>query len=146
MSRAALDHSRRPLLRFLVTIDDEAGLLIADGSGHGIPAAIIASMVKLAASTQRADAGRPSDVLLGMNTTLCSNTQNRLVTAAYVYLNAALQQLRYSVAAHPPMLLLRHGELSGITENGLMRAAFASATYTTLTLPIANRRSFGSLH
>ena len=121
---------------FLVASDHEAGLLIADVSGHGIPAALIASMVKLAASTQRANAENPSDLLLNMNSTLCGNTQNQFVTAGYVYLNAASGQLRYSAAAHPPMLLLRLGEVTEITENGLMLAAFDSATYSTLTLPI----------
>ena len=73
---------------FLIASDHEAGLLIADVSGHGIPAALIASMVKLAANTQRADAENPSSLLLGMNSTLCGNTQNQFVTAGYVYLNA----------------------------------------------------------
>jgi phosphoserine phosphatase RsbU/P len=121
---------------FLLTGDHEAGLLIADVSGHGIPAALIASMVKLAASTQRADAESPSALLLGMNSTLCGNTQNQFVTAGYVYLNAWSQELRYSAAAHPPMLLVRDGEVIEIAENGLMLAAFDFATYTTLTLPI----------
>ncbi len=121
---------------FLLTENHEAGLLIADVSGHGVPAALIASMVKLAASTQRADAQSPSALLLGMNRTLCGNTQNQFVTAGYVYLNALSQELRYSAAAHPPMLLVRKGEVMEIVENGLMLAAFDFAAYTTLTLPI----------
>jgi phosphoserine phosphatase RsbU/P len=121
---------------FLLTSDHQAGLLIADVSGHGIPAALIASMVKLAASTQRVDAENPSNLLLGMNSALCGNTQNQFVTAGYVYLDALSEELRYSGAAHPPMLLLRNGEVTEISENGLMLAAFDFATYTTITLPI----------
>jgi sigma-B regulation protein RsbU (phosphoserine phosphatase) len=121
---------------FLLTNDHEAGLLIADVSGHGIPAALIASMVKVAAATQRAEAGRPSELLSGINNVLCGNTQSQFVTAGYVYLNASLKELRYSAAAHPPMLLLRNGEVTEITENGLMLAAFDFADYTTRTHPI----------
>ncbi|HEX4580645.1 MAG TPA: PP2C family protein-serine/threonine phosphatase [Acidobacteriaceae bacterium] len=121
---------------FLLTNDHEAGLLIADVSGHGIPAALIASMVKVAAATQRAEAGRPSELLSGINNVLCGNTQSQFVTAGYVYLNASLKELRYSAAAHPPMLLLRNGEITEITENGLMLAAFDFADYTTRTHPI----------
>ena len=121
---------------FLLTNEHEAGLLIADVSGHGVPAALIASMVKLAASSQRADAESPSALLLGMNRSLCGNTQNQFVTAGYVYLNALSKELRYSAAAHPPMLLVRQGEVMEIAENGLMLAAFDFATYSTLTLPI----------
>jgi phosphoserine phosphatase RsbU/P len=118
---------------FFVMGDHEAGLLIADVSGHGVPAALIASMVKLAATTQQANADRPSQLLDGMNRILCGNTQSQFVTAGYVYLNATLQELRYSAAAHPPMLLLRNGTVTSITENGLMLAAFDFATYTTIT-------------
>jgi sigma-B regulation protein RsbU (phosphoserine phosphatase) len=117
---------------FLLSTDDEAGLLIADVSGHGVPAALIASMVKLAATSQRSNVGDPAGLLHGMNSTLCGNTQNQFVTAGYVYLNASQRELRYSAAAHPPMLLLRKGEVTEFTENGLMLAAFDFASYTTL--------------
>jgi sigma-B regulation protein RsbU (phosphoserine phosphatase) len=118
---------------FILASDDEAGLFIADVSGHGVPAALIASMVKLAAATHRADADNPSCLLHGMNAILCGNTHSQFVTAAYVYLNATTQELRYSGAAHPPMLLLRNGEIVEIGENGLMLAAFTFATYTTVS-------------
>ena len=121
---------------FLVADDQEAGLFIADVSGHGIPAALIASMVKLAASSHRADADDPSRLLVELNAILLGNTQNQFVTAACVYLNAAHDELRYSAAAHPPMLVLRDGEVMEVTENGLMLACFDFATYTTTTRAI----------
>ena len=121
---------------FLITNPQQAGLLIADVSGHGVPAALIASMVKLAATSQRANASDPAALLSGMNTVLHGNTQSQFVTAAYVYLDAATSTLRYSAAAHPPMLLLRDGEIIPITENGLMLAAFSFSTYETATHPI----------
>jgi sigma-B regulation protein RsbU (phosphoserine phosphatase) len=121
---------------FLLTDPQQAGLLIADVSGHGVPAALIASMVKLAATAQRANAADPAKLLDGMNAVLCGNTQSQFVTAAYVYLDAASSTLRYSAAAHPPMLLLRAGEIIPIEENGLMLAAFSFATYVTATHPL----------
>lgn len=51
---------------YIVADDHQAGLLIADVSGHGVPAALIASMVKLAAASQRALAADPSRFLSGM--------------------------------------------------------------------------------
>lgn len=116
---------------FLVTETGKAGLLIADASGHGVPAALIASMVKLAATLQRANAADPAALLTGMNCALCGNTQNQFVTAAYVHLDAADGKLRYSAAAHPPMLLVRKGRVIPIEENGLMLAAFPFATFST---------------
>jgi sigma-B regulation protein RsbU (phosphoserine phosphatase) len=121
---------------FLLTDPQQAGLLIADVSGHGVPAALIASMVKLAATSQRANAADPATLLSGMNTVLHGNTQEQFVTAAYVYLDAASATLRYSAAAHPPMLLLRAGNVVELAENGLMLAAFSFATYSTAEYPL----------
>jgi sigma-B regulation protein RsbU (phosphoserine phosphatase) len=114
---------------FLLGDDRRAGLLIADVSGHGVPAALIASMVKMAATSQRALVGDPARLLAGMNAALCGNTQQQFVTAAYVHLDSEAGELRYSAAGHPPMLLLRRGEVIAIEENGLMLAAFSFAEY-----------------
>jgi sigma-B regulation protein RsbU (phosphoserine phosphatase) len=119
------------LYDYIIADDHQVGLLIADVSGHGVPAALIASMVKLAAASQRAFAGNPSRFLSGMNSALMGNTQNQFVTAAYVHLNSESGELRYSAAAHPPLLLLRNGRVTQIENNGLMLAAFASTSYST---------------
>lgn len=121
---------------FPLAADAEAGLLIADVSGHGVPAALIASMVKLAAASQRANAADPAAFLGGMNSVLCGNTQNQFVTAAYVHLNAASAEMRYAAAAHPPMLLLRDGQVREVVENGLMLGAFDMATYAMAVHPL----------
>jgi sigma-B regulation protein RsbU (phosphoserine phosphatase) len=112
------------------------GLLIADVSGHGVPAALIASMVKVAIQSQQHHDGHPDRLLAGVNEALCGNTQNQFVTAAYVHLDAASQELRYGAAGHPPMLLLRQGKVSRIEENGLVLALIPSAAYTSTKLPL----------
>jgi sigma-B regulation protein RsbU (phosphoserine phosphatase) len=121
---------------FILADDTQAGLLIADVSGHGVPAALIASMVKVAATSQRANAADPSRFLSGMNAVLCGNTQDQFVTAAYLHLNSQSQELRYSAAGHPPMLLLRDGKVLEITENGLILAAFDFATFANAVHPL----------
>jgi sigma-B regulation protein RsbU (phosphoserine phosphatase) len=121
---------------FVVADSQHAGLLIADVSGHGVPAALIASMVKLAAASQRGVAADPSRFLSGMNSALYGNTQNQFVTAAYVHLNSESRELRYSAAGHPPMLLLRNNRVMEVEENGLMLAAFGFATYSTAVHPL----------
>jgi len=116
---------------YIIAGDHQVGLLIADVSGHGVPAALIASMVKLAAASQRAVAADPCRLLSGMNSALLGNTQDQFVTAAYVHLNSESGELRYSAAAHPPLLLVRNGRVTQIEENGLMLAAFDFASYST---------------
>ncbi len=124
------------LYDFLLTGDRQAGLLVADVSGHGIPAALIASMVKMAATSQRGQAAHPAQLLTGMNVALCGNTQGQYVTAAYVYLDARAGILRYAAAGHPAMLMLRDGVVTEIAENGLLLAAVEAADYTDRTLPL----------
>ena len=116
---------------FIIADDLQVGLLIAGVSGRGVPAALIASMVKLAAASQRAVAADPCRFLSGMNSALLGNTQKQFVTAAYVHLNAQSGELRYSAAAHPPLLLVRNGRVTPIEENGLMLAVFDFASYST---------------
>jgi phosphoserine phosphatase RsbU/P len=114
---------------FLPTSGPTAGLLVADVSGHGVPAALIASMVKMATSAQRQHAARPERLLTGVNEALCGSTQGQFVTAAYVYLDAEQGGLCYAAAGHPPMLLLRDGQVRSIEENGLVLGVLSSAEY-----------------
>ena len=115
---------------FLSTGGPKAGLLVADVSGHGVPAALIASMVKMATSAQRQHAASPERLLAGVNEALCGSTQGQFVTAAYVHLDAERGELCYAAAGHPPMLLLRDGRVCSIEENGLLLGVFSSAAYS----------------
>ncbi len=117
---------------FLSTGGPTAGLLVADVSGHGVPAALIASMVKMATSAQRQHAASPEGLLAGVNEALCGSTQGQFVTAAYVYLDAARGELCYAAAGHPPMLLLRNGQVCWIEENGLVLGVLSSAEYRSI--------------
>jgi sigma-B regulation protein RsbU (phosphoserine phosphatase) len=119
---------------FVATDARHAGLLIADVSGHGVPAALIASMVKMSATAQRANAAHPAQLLEGMNAALCGNTQGQFVTAAYVYLDGQAGELRYAAAGHPSMLLMRGGRVVEVVENGLLLAAAEDAIYTEKTM------------
>jgi phosphoserine phosphatase RsbU/P len=118
---------------FLNAENGGLGLLVADVSGHGVPAALIACMVKVAVQSQRHKQNDPASLLAGVNQALCGNAQNQFVTAAYVYLEAGSAELRYAAAGHPPMLLLRGGEVARIEENGLVMALMSSAIYTSTT-------------
>jgi sigma-B regulation protein RsbU (phosphoserine phosphatase) len=124
------------LYDFLMTDARQAGLLIADVSGHGVPAALIASMVKMAATSQREQSAHPARLLAGMNAALCGHTQGQYVTAAYVHLDAQRRELRYAAAGHPAMLLLRDGRVIEIAENGLLLAATDEATYTERSMTL----------
>ena len=120
----------------VVSGSDCVGLFIADVSGHGVPAALIASMVKMAAISQREHVTRPSQVLGGMNRALCGNTQGQYVTAAYAWVDGAKREVRYAAAGHPSMLLLRDGNVHEIAENGLLLAAVDEVAYTERSIAL----------
>ncbi len=121
---------------FLIAEDDRAGLFIADVSGHGIPAALISSMVKLAAASHRELASDPARILSSINGALYGNTQTQLVTAACVYLDASYGILHYAAAGHPPMIHMHGGNTAPVEENGLLLAAFSSPAYSMTTRPL----------
>lgn len=61
---------------FLVVDDDRLGVLIADVSGHGVPAALVASMVKVAIAAQAEHANAPAKVMGGLNFVLSGKLQD----------------------------------------------------------------------
>jgi phosphoserine phosphatase RsbU/P len=121
---------------FLSSEETALGVLIADVAGHGVPAALIASMVKIAVQSQRHCMEDPERLLGGVNKALCGNTQNQFVTAAYIHLDIARGMFRYAAAGHPPMFLLRAGQVYRITENGLVLALMPAAVFTSTTQPL----------
>ena len=121
---------------FIYTGNGTVGLLVADVSGHGVPAALIASMMKVAITSQRDHATNPEHLLAGVNEALCGNTQNQFVTAAYVHLDASCGKFCYAAAGHPPMLLLRDEQIFRIEENGLVLALLSSAVYASTKQPL----------
>jgi sigma-B regulation protein RsbU (phosphoserine phosphatase) len=115
--------------------DGGLGILIADVSGHGVPAAISASMVKVAIHAQREQAEDPALVLTGLNSILCGNLQGQFVTAGYLYLAPGRGSLAYAGAGHPPLLVWRAREqkVETMEENGLMLGIFPEGTYKSMT-------------
>jgi phosphoserine phosphatase RsbU/P len=115
--------------------DGGLGVLIADVSGHGVPAALSASMVKVAIRAQRDWADKPAQVLTGLNAILCGSLQGQFVTAGYLYLDPSRGALAYAGAGHPPLLVWRAGEarLESMEENGLMLGLFPEGSYKSLT-------------
>jgi phosphoserine phosphatase RsbU/P len=112
------------------------GILVADVTGHGVPAALIASMLKVAFAAQAAHAHDSAQVLSGLNRALCGTFEEYFVTAAYLFVDLGQHLLRYSAAGHPPMLLSSRnsGAVRQIAENGVMLGMFPEAEYTSLEI------------
>ena len=127
---------------FIVVDEKHLGILIADVSGHGMPAALIASMLKIALAAQTSNATDPAQVLLGLNQALCGKFQHHYVTAGYLFVDMLKGVLKYAGAGHPP-LLLWSGSSGGssdgvraVEENGLFLGKFPQATYSSVELSL----------
>jgi serine phosphatase RsbU (regulator of sigma subunit) len=122
---------------FLVIDEKRIGILVADVSGHGMPAALIASMLKIAFAAQAANADDPVKVLAGLNQALVGKFQGHYVTAAYALIDTEKQTLRYSGAGHPPLVVRdgASGNVSAVEENGLFLGYFAKVKYVEVEVP-----------
>ncbi len=122
---------------FILIDEKRIGILVADVSGHGMPAALISSMLKIALDGQTKCALEPARVLAGLNQALCGKFQGHFVTAVYVVVDTERQSLLYAGAGHPPFILMDHsaGEARDFVENGLFLGFFPEATYTAVEIP-----------
>ena len=129
---------------FLVVDERRIGLLIADVSGHGVGAALVASMVKIAIAAQAEHAGDPAKVMAGLNTVLSGKLQGQFVTAAYLFLDLEKGSGSYSAAGHPPLLHYRAAEqkVQDVVENGLILGVMPCAAYESRSLSIGKGDRF----
>ena len=122
---------------FIVVDEKRLGILVADVSGHGMPAALISSMLKIALAAQSAQARDPAAVLSGLNRALCGKFQGHYVTAAYALVDLEKRTIAYGGAGHPPLLLRNRsaGNSREVSENGLFLGYFPHATYSAVEVP-----------
>jgi sigma-B regulation protein RsbU (phosphoserine phosphatase) len=124
---------------FLHVDDRHLGVLVADVTGHGVPAALIASMLKVAFVAQERHAHDPARVLDELNRSLCGKFEAHFVTAAYLFVDLEKGLLRYSAAGHPPLMLAsRTVGVREIEENGLMLGMFPEAEYSSVEIALAS--------
>jgi len=123
---------------FLVVDDKHLGILIADVAGHGLPSALIASMLQNALAWQSPHASDPGQVLSGLNRAMTGKFERHFVTAAYLFVDMENGILKYAGAAHTPLLLwqAKLRRATEFIENGLMLGPFAGATYSSLSFPL----------
>jgi phosphoserine phosphatase RsbU/P len=124
---------------FIIVDEKRVGILVADVSGHGLPSALIASMLQVALTAQAGNASDPGRVLAGLNLALCGKFEYNFVTAVYVYVDLEKKTLTYAGAGHPPMLFWAKaaGGAKEVLENGLVLGMIPEATYQSLQIPIA---------
>ena len=129
---------------FIKLDEKRLGILVADVSGHGVPASLISSMVKIAFSSQLPHAYDPAQVLCGINQILCGKLDSDFVTAGYLFIDTENRTATYAGAGHPPLLLWRGSEqkLYEYRTKGIILGQFEDARYQNIELNLKSSDRF----
>jgi sigma-B regulation protein RsbU (phosphoserine phosphatase) len=120
---------------FVDTGERSVGILVADVSGHGVPAALVASMLKVALAGHREFARQPARLLQEFNTFFCGKLERQFITAAYAFIEDGHAII--ASAGHPAPLLVRQDRsIEELTADGVLIGRFANARYAERTAPI----------
>lgn len=128
---------------FFPLADGRWGILIADVSGHGAPAAVLMAITQSIAHIYH-DQGAtapPRKLLEYLNETLCrryTRYSSHFVTAFYAIYDPARHSIQYACAGHNPPRLCREGKISGLDEGrGLPLGVTPEAPYRDIETKLA---------
>jgi len=94
---------------FIRINDDHLGVLVADVSGHGSPAAVIMAMMRVLIRSFLAKVSSPKEVLETINTILCENQESgHFITAFYGVIHLPSHTMKFASAGHNPPLLIEY--------------------------------------
>jgi sigma-B regulation protein RsbU (phosphoserine phosphatase) len=113
-------------------------VVLADVSGHGVPAALVASMVKVAVAAEADRYDTPGQILTGVNRALTGKFESAYVTACCFVVDPARNVLSYAAAGHPPSLLRRDdGRIDRLDHGGIVLTMMAAIPYTSADVTFA---------
>jgi phosphoserine phosphatase RsbU/P len=120
-------------------IDDKhLGVIVADVCGHGIPAALISAMVKMAFLQQRPIAAEPKQLVQNLNRLLINRHSNSFVTVGYSWIDLDQQQLVYVNAGHPDLIILNRmtGAFNTYRPRGTFIGFLPDLKFEVQTIPL----------
>lgn len=102
-----------------------------------MPAAIVASMVKIALASEAEHLRDPGLLLTRLNRTLSGKSDMAFITATYACIDVRERKLVYSSAGHPPPLLRRTtGAVERLDAGELVLCVRADAEYRSTTVAL----------
>ena len=111
--------------------DDQIGLVIADVSGKGVPAALLMAFLRASLRAATHVGYSPHISMAKVNYLLWESIErNQFVTAFYAILDVTNKTLTYTNAGHnPPILLKQNGDLSFINRGSIPLGMFKDTRY-----------------
>lgn len=122
--------------------DGRVGIFIGDVSGHGVPAAFLNIMLKMAVRSivKEEEEVSPSNVLKKINSRIAAYTQDdEFVTALYATVDANNKMLYFASAGHPQGIILREkgGLIEPLESRGLCMGIMDNVTYEENALKLS---------
>ncbi len=113
-------------------------VFIADVTGHGIPAAMIASMVKVIFFILRESSSDLHALICGMRNILIATVENQFVSTGFVHIDTAAKKLSVVRAGHEPVLVARKKEriIEALAPVGSIIGLTLSDTIELLEVPV----------
>ena len=111
--------------------DDQIGLVIADVSGKGVPAALLMAFLRASLRAATHIGYSPHISMAKVNYLLWESIErNQFVTAFYGILDVTNKTLTYTNAGHnPPVLLKKNGDVSFIDRGSIPLGMFRDTRY-----------------
>jgi serine phosphatase RsbU (regulator of sigma subunit) len=120
-------------------LGDDTGILIADVTGHGIPAAMVMTMSKMMFGLYAAQIDSPSVLLSRVNNELRKLIlDNQYITAFYLIYDSEKRQIRFTNAGHARPLYFRRssGKMLALDTDGLFVGIKDDTEYQEKTLNV----------
>jgi serine phosphatase RsbU (regulator of sigma subunit)/integral membrane sensor domain MASE1 len=103
------------------------GLFICDVTGHGVPAALVAALVKMSLNDWYTNLSDVSGALLRIQSNLKDKMGEHFITACVAHVNLTTGELTTARAGHHPLIVLRpDGRTESIRPRGRMLMAHTS--------------------
>ncbi|PJZ26644.1 serine/threonine protein phosphatase [Leptospira hartskeerlii] len=95
--------------------ENRSAVLIADVSGHGLSASVVATVIHTVVSTFDAETlGSPSKFFTALNYALYNKLAGNFLTAFYAIIHTGTNTMSYTNAGHNPPILYRRSEGSSL--------------------------------
>ena len=109
--------------------DERIGIMIADVSGHGIPAALVTTMAKMSFSNAGAKYDSPKKIFQEMNQNILDHVKTQDYMTCFMLAIDDEYNVAYSNASHQKAMLLREktGAIEHLDTNGLFIGALEEA-------------------
>lgn len=106
---------------FIEVAPGKLGIVVADVSGKGVPAALVMSIFRTLLRSQAPGQNSPAEVLSRVNRLLYPDIKRGMfVTAFYGIIDSNKKNLVFASAGHNPLLLLPNGEPKFIKTKGMV--------------------------